>query len=205
MNDDFDAVLDKYSAWKGSWSLFTAICLLQKIDPGERGKPIDHTMPTDDPDGGTDYTIRPYKIALEAIQEAKAGRQPGKGEPPNLVEVEYRPDEIGAKRHYVNLRTFVKWACTRWPEAIEHLARAEARYRKAKEPYGWTTEQKRKFAKSEFKKMVEEERLDVSKRRGKIRAWARMLEGRMPLKDGSPLYDAETLRKAIPGWIDELG
>jgi hypothetical protein len=202
MSDEFDAVLDRYFARKGTWSLFTAICLLQKIDPEERDQPIDHTMSGVNPDSSTDYAIRPYKIAFEAIQEAKAGRQPREGEPPNLVEVEFRAEEVGAKRHYVNPRTFVKWACKMWPYATKHLDQAEKRYRKAKEPHGWTTERKRDFAKSEFGKMVTEERLNVAKRRGKTRGWARMLEGRMPRKDGKPLYDAETLRKAIRDWID---
>ena len=96
-DDDFDAVLDKYFAWPGTWNLFTAICLMQKINPATRTNPIKHDMPTDDPDGGTDYTIRPYKIALEAIQEAKSGRRPAKNEAPNLIEVEYKAEEIGAK------------------------------------------------------------------------------------------------------------
>lgn len=204
-DDDFDAVLDKYFAWPGTWDLFTAICLMQKIDPATRTKPIKHDMPTDDPDGGTDYTIRPYKIALEAIQEAKSGRRPAKNEAPNLIEVEYKAEEIGAKRHHVNPRNFVAWAHARWSYATKHLDDAEERYRKAKEMHGLKSGERKPFAQKAFWKMVEEEKLDVSRRRGKTRKWARMLEARLTPKGKAPLYDSETLRKYIPDWIDELG
>ena len=39
-DDEFDKVLDEYFAKKGRWSLFEAICLLEKIDPKTRDKPI---------------------------------------------------------------------------------------------------------------------------------------------------------------------
>ena len=51
-DDDFDAVLDKHFARTGTWSLFTAICLLHNIDPAKRSKPIRDDQSTDALDAG---------------------------------------------------------------------------------------------------------------------------------------------------------
>jgi hypothetical protein len=162
-------------------------------------------MSGQNPDGSTDYAIRPYKIALESIQEAKAGKQPGPNEPPNLIEVDYKSDEVGAKRHFVNPRNFVKWAAARWPYATKHLEEAEARYQKAKRLAGMSPREAKPFAQEEFWKMVKEQNLDVHKRRGMTREWARMLAIRLTPKGGRPLYETESLRKFIPEWIDDSG
>ena len=200
-----DEVFDSYFD-DGSWTLFTAICLLRNIDPKDRKEPIFHKSVG----GKDDPTTRYYKVALSALKKAETGiaavelsqgpAKDSKLDPP-LYEIDHDAEAEGAARHYVDPREFVKWARARFPKISKHLEAAEERYQSKKKWSGLSTEERESLAEKEFWAMLSEMGLSASDSKGKFTEWAKLLETRLT-KFGDA-WGFERIRKEIPDWLYE--
>ena len=205
MSDDgFDAVLDRYFAKKGRWSLFVAICLYEKIDPIDRDEPITDDDSADNKDGVTDPTVRPCKVAIESIEDALRGHEFGADGIPNLVGKHDQPDKIGAAQYSVDPRKFVPWAVKKWPNHAAHLQTAEDRYQDRKKFIGLKPAQKKEAARQEFLRMVARGEFDFKDPAANKSECARILEGRLTRAGSRPPYVVGTLRKMIAEWVEVL-
>jgi len=201
--DDFDAILDRYFQRKGNWTLFEAVCLLEKIDPKTRQAPIDDKLGSNGEEDD-DQVTRYYKVAHRAIEMTKARqveRDDDGVELPPLIEMDVDPDAVGAARHFIEPRNFVGWVTMRWPVDSEHLAEAEARYQKKKTWAGMSVAERRETARKEFWRLIKKENLDVSAHNGKVSGWAKQLEARLTRYGDAWGY--ERIRKEIKDWIEE--
>jgi hypothetical protein len=185
-DDELNMVLDKYFSKKGAWSLFEAICLLEKIDPKTRDKPITDIDPTEDEGGATDYTVRPCKVAIRSIDDAELGHAFDADGIPNLVGKHDSPDEIGAAQYSVDPRKFVAWATAKWPNHTEHLKAAEKRYQDRKRFIGLKPAEKKEAAREEFFRMVARNEFDIKDPTANKSECARTLVGRLTREGSRP-------------------
>ena len=200
-DDDFDAVLDKYFAIKGSWSLFIAICLYEKIDPENHKTPITDVYLGHKSHEEPDFKVRLCKIAIGSINDAKLGHALDFDGIPNLVGKHDRPDEIGAAQYSVDPRKFVPWAVKKWPYDTAHLKAAEDRYQAKKKHIGLNPAEKDEVARQEFLRMVARGEFDLKDHARGISKAATTLADRV--NKHAHLYTPESLRKKIPMWVED--
>jgi len=203
MSDDgFDAVLDRYFAIKGSWSLFIAICLYEKIDPKNHKTPITDVYSDRKSHEEPDFKVRLCKLAIGSIEDAELGHAFDADGIPNLVGKLDRLDEIGAAQYSVDPRKFVPWAVKKWPNHTAHLQAAEDRYQDRKKFIGLKPAQRKEAARQEFLRMVARNEFDLNDPAANKSECARILEGRLTRAGSRPLYVVGTLRKMIREWVE---